>query len=106
PVPGDQDRSSVITTSQDQTRSLSIEVCDAGEKSVDPVTVVVTPTGNIAPGWKIVGCCQNGARLPVEDGEEFWPTQDVAGRVTKVRGSISDYFAGAADGAVRSFACN
>lgn len=47
-VPGGEDRARVVAAREDEARALTIEIRDRREKAIDPISVVVSPTRDLA----------------------------------------------------------
>src|SRR5215468_5999961 len=91
PVPRDQHRSGVITTTHHQARSLAVEIRDGAEETIDAIAVSIAPDrlqfigGRIELRWmsrrNVIGGGERRPCQPIEDRQVLRPGQDVAGRI-------------------------
>src|SRR5262249_21971064 len=101
PVPGREHGASVITSGHNEAGPLSVEISDARQEAIHAIAVTVAPIADSPARDDVArgGHCR--ARLAVEDGQEFWPVEDIARAVAIIGVRVSDHIAHAVNGSVR-----
>src|SRR5690606_15284696 len=77
-VPGGDDAAGVVAAGSDEAGPPSVAGAGPGEEAVHPVSVVVSPGGDVAAGRVGVHGGQGGAGPAVEHGQVLGAGQDVA----------------------------